>query len=93
MCAFLIRFLISTAARLLKIRYKSGIDHIELHSNTEKEPELMALFVFVVSGRLTGRFESQHALKVSQTSWGAVVELMLFLLKISQSESRPSWRP
>ena len=63
MYAFIV---ISTAARLMKIRYEPEIYHVELHSNTDKEPMASAVCFSFFSGRL----KSQHALKVSQTSWG-----------------------
>ena len=65
-------FLISTVARLMKIRSKPRIYHIELHSNTDKEP----MATVVCFSFFLGRLKSQHALKVSGTSWGyTVIEL------------------
>ena len=57
---------IFSLTRLMKIRYKPEIYHVELHSNTDKEPMAPVVCFSFFSGRL----KSQHALKVSQTSRG-----------------------
>ena len=61
--------LISTVARLMKVRCKPGKYHVELHSNTDKEPMVAVVCFSFFSGRLT----PQQALKVSRTSLGYIV--------------------
>ena len=77
-------FVISTVAKLMKIRYKPEMYHVELHSNDDQEPMASVVCFSFFSGRL----KSQQALNVSHTSWVInVVELKHITTK-STNESR-----
>ena len=68
----------------MKIRCwsKPGI-YLVLHNNSDKEPTT-AIVCFCFSGRL----KSQHALKVSRTSWGYTVVELKHITKKSTNQSR-----
>ena len=69
----------------MKIRCwsKSGMYHVVLHNNSDEEPTT-AVFCF----RFSDRLKSQHALKVSQTSWGYTVVEIKHITKKSTNQGR-----
>ena len=69
----------------MKIRCwsKPGIYLVVLHNNSDKEPTT-AITCF----RFSGRLKSQHALKVSRTSWGYTVVELKHITKKSTNQSR-----
>ena len=75
--AHYLRFVIFTIARVITIRYKTGINHIKLHSNTGMDLRQLVYLFFLVSGRLT--YKSQHALKFLRHPRGTVIESTLFV--------------
>ena len=60
-----------------------GIYLLVLHNNSDKE-STTAIVCFSLSGRL----KSQHALKVSRTSWGYTVVELKHITKKSTNQSR-----
>ena len=73
----------------MKIRCwsKPGIYLIVLHNNSDKEPTTA-----IVCFRFSGRLKSQHALKVSRTSWGYTVVELKHITKKSTNQSRVNVR-
>ena len=69
----------------MKIRCwsKPGIYLVVLHNNSDKEPTAA-----IVCFRFSGRLKSQHALKVSRTSWGYTVVELKHITKKSTNQSR-----
>ena len=69
----------------MKIRCwsKPGIYLVVLHNNSDKEPTTT-----IVCFRFSGRLKSQHALKVSRTSWGYTVVELKHITKKSTNQSR-----
>ena len=69
----------------MKIRCwsKPGIYLVVLQNNSDKE-----LTTAIVCFRFSGRLKSQHALKVSRTSWGYTVVELKHTTKKSTNQSR-----